>query len=103
MTRFSRSALGLLGSCLAGAALVLAPPAGANGGAVPPDRPFAMGHDFEALDDYLAHLQELGGMGITWYERQPDGTYMMIRRRPPGTPPEIFTRQELLDRFGFEQ
>ena len=102
MSQNARFPLGLLGLGLAGAMLALAPPAAGNGGA-PPDRPFAMGQEFPTLDAYLAHLEELGGMGITWYERQPDGTYIMIRRRPPGTPPEIFTRQDLLDRFGFDQ
>jgi hypothetical protein len=31
----------------------------------------------------------------------PDGRYMLVQRRPSGEAPEIFTRQDLLDRFGF--
>ena len=70
-------------------------------GTGPTELPHAEGMTFENLDAYLAHLQELGAIGITWYEQMPDGRYQMIRRRPPGQPPELFTRQELLERFGF--
>lgn len=75
---------------------------GASGGA-PTDLPHAEGKSFATLDAYLAHLEKLGEIGIAWYERLPDGRYQLIRRRPPGTAPEIFTRQELLERFGFAQ
>jgi len=65
--------------------------------------PHADGRHFETLDAYLAHLEELGTIGIAWYERRPDGRYQLITRRPPGQAPEIFTRQELLERFGFAE
>jgi len=67
------------------------------------DLPHAEGRDFETLDAYLAHLQDLGAYGITWYERRPDGQYQLVRRRPPGEPPEVYSREELLLRFGFEE
>ncbi len=65
--------------------------------------PHAEGQSFATLDAYLAHLEKLGEIGISWYERMPDGRYQLIRRRRPGTAPEVFTRQELLGRFGFDE
>lgn len=65
--------------------------------------PFSQGETFKNLDAYLAHLERLGALGITWYERRSDGTYEMIRRRMPGTSAAILTRQELLERFGFAE
>lgn len=65
--------------------------------------PHAEGRDFTTLDAYLAHLQDLGTIGIAWYERMPDGRYQLVRRRPPWEQPEVFTREELLERFGFEE
>jgi hypothetical protein len=64
--------------------------------------PCADGRRFASLDAYLAHLETLGTMGITWYDHRADGTYVEVRRRPPGEAPPVFTRQDLLDRFGFD-
>lgn len=97
-----RTGLGRLGIGLFGAAVALAAPSAGNGGGGPvPDLPFSSGQTFADLDAYLAHLQELGTMGIPWFRQLPDGRYVEVRRRPPGEEPEVFTRQELLDRFGF--
>lgn len=97
--------LGLLSISLifgiAGGMAIMPGDARANGAAT--GLPHAEGRDFATLDAYLAHLEKLGEIGITWYERMPDGRYQMIRRRQPGSAPEIFTRQELLDRFGFDE
>lgn len=68
-----------------------------------PGLPHAQGQSFATLDAYLAHLEKLGEIGISWYERMPDGRYRLIKRRMPGSEPEIYTRQELLDRFGFDE
>lgn len=68
-----------------------------------PDLPHAQGRSFERLDDYLAHLENLGAYGITWFQRQPDGRYVEVQRRPPGQEPPVFTRAELLERFGFDE
>jgi hypothetical protein len=73
-----------------------------NGTDTDTDLPHADGRHFESLDTYLAHLQELGTIGIAWFEAMPDGRYQLITRRPPGQEPEIFTREDLLQRFGFE-
>lgn len=68
-----------------------------------PGLPHAERQSFATLDAYLAHLEKLGEIGISWYERMPDGRYRQIKRRMPGSEPEIYTRQELLDRFGFDE
>lgn len=99
MAPLARVPVGLLGLGLAGLIVMAADTAGGNGG--PVELPFAQGQSFETLDAYLAHLEQLGTIGITWYQRLADGTYEMVRRRAPGTPPTILTRQELLDRYGF--
>jgi len=67
-----------------------------------PGLPHAEGKNFATLDAYLNHLEKLGEIGIAWYERMPDGRYQLVKRRMPGSEPEVFTRQELLDRFGFQ-
>lgn len=91
---------GLVGLGLVGLVVFAAPEAMGNGART--DLPFAQGQGFADLDAYLAHLETLGTIGVTWYRPLPDGTYEEIRLRAPGTPPRTFTRQELLDRFGFE-
>lgn len=101
MPPLARVPVGILGLGLAGLIMMAADTAGGNGG--PVELPFAQGQSFETLDAYLAHLEGLGTIGVTWYQRLPDGTYEMIRRRPPGTPPTILTREELLERFGFSK
>jgi hypothetical protein len=101
MGPFARLPLGLVGLGFAGFALLAAPEALGKDG--PAERPFSQGQDFADLDAYLAHLEALGTMDVPWYRMRPDGTYEQIRLRLPGTPPAIFTRQQLLDRYGFEE
>ncbi|PWK54701.1 hypothetical protein [Roseicyclus mahoneyensis] len=97
-----RTSLCRIGFGAFGAAIAFAAPAVGNGSGEPaPLLPFSSGRSFADLDTYLAHLQELGTMGIPWFQLLPDGRYMLVQRRPPGEAPEIFTRQDLLDRFGF--
>lgn len=87
------------GLLMAGGLAMVADKAQGNG--VDGHLPHADGRLFETLDAYLAYLEDLGTIGIAWYERRPDGTYQLITRRPPGQAPEIFTREDLLERFGF--
>ncbi|WP_439139942.1 hypothetical protein [Roseicyclus sp.] len=107
MGPLARVSTGVLGISLAGLIALAPPEAGGNGGGPAAggiaDLPYAQGQVFDTLDAYLAHLQTLGTLGITWYRALPDGRYEAVRRRAPGTPPTIFTRQELLDRYGFAQ
>ena len=107
MARAARFPIGIMGIGLVGLVVLSPPEASGNGGpsatGAVTDLPFAQGQSFETLDAYLAHLETLGTIGITWYRTLPDGRYEAVRRRAPGTPPTIFTRQELLDRYGFAQ
>ncbi len=66
--------------------------------------PFAYGEHFESLDDYLAHLEELSVRDIPWYQLQEDGTYrLMVPFNRPTDQQTVFTRPELLERFGFDE
>ena len=64
--------------------------------------PFSRGRRFAHLDDYLAYLRTLGAQDIPFYQPVRPGVYELITLRAPGEPPRFFTRQELLDRFGFK-
>ena len=101
MHPFARVPFGILGLGLSRMIVLATERAGGNG--APTELPFAQGQSCETLDAYLTHLETLGTIGITWYRALPDGRYEAVRRRAPGTPPTIFTRQELLDRYGFAQ
>lgn len=91
--------------CLLGGAVVAA-----LGAAIPVSAgrvgnlPYAQGRTFATLDEYLAFLERLGTMDIPYYERLPDGRYRYITGR--GTqhrPPEIYTRTELMEKYGFDR
>lgn len=105
MAFLARGSWGLLGLGFAGLVALAAQDALGNGGAAGEGGtkalPFAQGQSFETLDAYLAHLETLGTIGIRWYQRRPDGSYVVVERLPPGSAPQIFTRQELLERYGF--
>jgi hypothetical protein len=92
----------LAGLLVAGGVTMAADSAYGNGTGASGSLPHADGREFATLDAYLAHLQHLGTIGIAWYERMPDGRYQLVMRRPPHEAPEVFTREELLERFGFE-
>ena len=62
--------------------------------------PGAQGQVFETLDAYLDFLEARGVYGQQWYERLPDGRYQLATRNA-GEAPQIFTRAELAQRFGF--
>jgi len=63
--------------------------------------PFAQGRTFATLDAYLAFLERRGAMDIPWYRETSPGIYELVGRRMPGAPPKIFTRKQLMERFGF--
>jgi len=63
--------------------------------------PFAQGRTFATLDAYLAFLERRGAMDIPWYRETRPGVYELVGRRTPGAPPKIFTRKQLMERFGF--
>ena len=63
--------------------------------------PFSQGRSFTSLDQYLAFLETRGAYDIPWYRKVRPGVYELVTRRPPGTPRQVFTREELARKFGF--
>ena len=68
---------------------------------MPTDLPHARGREFATLDDYLAYLERLGAMDIPYYQRRDDGRYVYIRGRIRPTTDDVYTREELMRRYGF--
>ncbi len=67
--------------------------------------PYAQGLSFTQLDDYLNHLRRLAPQDRPYFDEVAPGQYRrIIGRRAPGTPedPRIYTRQDLLDMYGFK-
>lgn len=68
------------------------------------DLPFARGRTFRTLDEYLAYREKLGAQDAPYYREISPGVYELWGgRRPPGVTPPTFTRQQLLEEFGFEK
>lgn len=65
--------------------------------------PYAFGRNFHTLDEYLLHLQHHAGpVGLPWWRQvAPDRFEHIKGKRLPATAPELATRAELLQRFGF--
>ena len=63
--------------------------------------PFSQGRSFATLDDYLAFLKARGAHDVPWYREARPGVYELVTRRRPGTPPQLFTREQLAQKFGF--
>lgn len=95
----------LTGMGFAGIALAGDSPAPTEASAMRDDPlPFAYGEQFESLDEYLAHLEGLSVRDIPWYQLQADGTYqLMVPFNRPTDQQTEFTRQELLEKFGFAE
>jgi len=69
-----------------------------------PELPYAAGRQFRTLDDYLAFRKTLGATDRPWYEEVSPGIYKLTGgRRLPGSPEPVYTRQELLEKFGFSE
>ena len=68
---------------------------------MPTDLPHARGREFATLDDYLAYLERLSAMDIPYYKRREDGDYVYIRGRIRPTADDVYTRGELMQRYGF--
>lgn len=70
------------------------------------DLPHAQGRGFARLGDYLAHLQEMGAQDRPFYVEVGPGIYERVagRRMPGSAPePERYTRDELMEMFGFQE
>ena len=63
--------------------------------------PYADGRTFRSLNDYLAYRKTLGRLDRPYYEEISPGLYRLVAMRRPNTPDQVFTRQQLLDLFGF--
>lgn len=64
--------------------------------------PFSQGRSFSSLDEYLAFLKKRGAYDVPWYREVRPGVYELVSRRGPGAQRQIFTRQQLLEKFGFQ-
>lgn len=65
--------------------------------------PFSQGRSFASLDDYLAFLETRGAYDVPWYREIRPGVYELATRRRPGTPPQLSTREQLAQKFGFNR
>lgn len=65
--------------------------------------PYAHGHRFCSLDEYLVHLERYAGpIDQPWWRQIRPGVYEHVKRAT-GAKPEIATRTALMKRFGFSK
>lgn len=64
------------------------------------DLPYARGKTFRTLDEYLAHLEAQGAVGLPWWRETSPGVYERVTNKRPAER-EVATRAELMRRFGF--
>ena len=70
------------------------------------DLPHSQGLSFSTLDGYLAHLRSLAPQDRPYFEEIAPSQFRRVTgRRAPGTEEDqtVYTRQQLLDQFGFEE
>jgi len=66
--------------------------------------PHAQGRTFYTLDQYLAHLTTMGMQDRPFYEQVgPDRYRLNVGRGGHGKPPQHFTREELMHKYGFTE
>ncbi len=73
-------------------------------GAAPPVRqlPDSFGRTFASLDEYLAHLRRYAApIDKPWYREVRPGVYERVTTAVPRREPQIYTRAQLMQRFGF--
>ena len=60
---------------------------------------------FDSLDAYLAHLEAMAPMDSSWYRPIKPGVYRLEtgNLRGPYRGQRLFTRAELMRKFGFER
>lgn len=92
-----------LSGCEAGPTVAANDPPPAKQEAVVAELPYAQGKSFPDLDSYLKHLEKLSAMDIPYYKRRDDGTYVYIAGRIRPGPDDVYTRAQLLERFGFSE
>ena len=65
-------------------------------------RPHSQGKSFSNIDEYLAHLRKMGAQDRPFYEKIGPNKYRLnTGRGSRRKPPQIFTRQQLLNKYGF--
>ena len=66
--------------------------------------PMARGRTFETLDEYLAYLRSRSTIDAGWYKEVSPGVYRLMTMAPPGQGEDrLYTREELMAKFGFSQ
>jgi len=69
--------------------------------------PFAQGRTFATLDAYLAHLKSNGAIGLPWFREIRPGVYVRATTFVPTEDAtnahQLYTREDLLKRFGFKE
>ena len=67
--------------------------------------PYARGHSFANLDEYLTYLEKYNGpIDLPWWREVKPGLYELVAHIPGRAgPAERATRAELVKRFGFER
>jgi hypothetical protein len=64
--------------------------------------PDSFGRTFATLDEYLAHLRRYAApIDKPWYREVRPGVYERVTTIVPGREPQIYTRAQLMARFGF--
>jgi hypothetical protein len=75
---------------------------GTNGGDGVRDLPSSFGRSFATLDEYLGHLRNYAGpIDLPWYREIRPGVYEYVTTMRPAPPPQTFTREELMRKYGF--
>ncbi len=65
--------------------------------------PFGQGRSFASLDEYLQFREQRGAYDVPWYKQIRPGVYQLISRLGPGAEPQIYSREELARKFGFQE
>ena len=113
-TPFSLALASLAGACSQQPARAVAGPEPRKETAMTPDDsdgaqpvrqlPFAHGRSFATLDEYIEHLRNHAGpVGQPWYRKVGSDTYELVTTQRPAGEPQIFTREQLMRRFGFNR
>jgi len=64
--------------------------------------PSSFGRSFATLDEYLEHLRQVAGpVDQPWYRKVRPGVYELVTSQRPAAPPQTYSREELMRKFGF--
>lgn len=75
---------------------------GTNGGDAVRGLPSSFGRSFATLDEYLEHLRNYAGpVDQPWYRKVGSDSYELVTSQRPARAPQVFTREELMRKYGF--